>query len=36
LEDANQRIDNSKIILDLDGFLKRERDADTEISGVFP
>src|SRR5437762_9135344 len=31
LEDANRRIDNPKIILDLDGFLKRERDADTEI-----
>jgi hypothetical protein len=35
LEDAKQRIDNPKIILDSGGFLKSDRDPTAEISIVF-
>ena len=35
LEDANRRIDNTKIILDLGRFLKRDREPEVEISIVF-
>jgi hypothetical protein len=35
LEDANRRIDNPKIILDLDVFLKRDSEPGAEISILF-
>ena len=34
-EDANQRIDNPKIIRDVGRFLKRDREPNAEISIVF-
>jgi hypothetical protein len=36
LEEANQRIDNRRIILDWEHFLKRIRQAKPQISVLFP